>query len=89
MRHGDKVLTVVQPSGKVTLPASLRRQVGLENGGPVVISIEGGEFRILTVREAMSRLQADVGAVLRARGETVDQFLADRRLDAEREGDPA
>lgn len=82
-------LTKVSDSGKLNLPAQLRRQVGLDRGGPVLVRVEDGELRIRTVQEAMRRLQQDARRIFGAGGDTVERFLADRRDEARREGDAA
>lgn len=80
-------LTKVAESGKLSLPAQMRRQVGLEHGGPVLIRVENGEIRIRTVRDAIADLQQRTRRLFAGSGDSVDRFLADRRTEAEREGD--
>lgn len=75
----------VSPSGRVNLPARLRRQIGLEEGGAVLLSVQEGEIRIQTVREAVSRLQEQARRIFADSGGTVDRFIAERREDARRE----
>ena len=82
--NGDRAmdtLTKVSDTGKLNLPAQLRRQVGLDRGGPVLVRVEDGELRIRTVQEAMRRLQQDARRIFAASGETVDRFLTERRED--------
>jgi len=78
-------LTKVSETGKLNLPAQLRRQLGLEHGGPVLVRLVDGELRIRTVQEAMRRLQQDARRIFGASGDKVDRFLADRREEAARE----
>lgn len=80
-------LTKVAESGKLNLPAQMRRQVGLEHGGPVLIRVENGEIRIRTVRDAIADLQQRTRRLFAGSGDNVDRFLADRRAEAKREGD--
>lgn len=44
MKKGDSNVAFLQvsPRGQLTLPASIRRQVGLEGGDPVVVSVKDG-----------------------------------------------
>lgn len=72
----------VSEAGRLNLPAQLRREVGLEHGGPVVIRVEDGEIRIRTARAVMEELQAFAQERLAGSGDSVDQFLADRRQAA-------
>ncbi len=78
-------LTKISETGKLNLPAQLRRQLGLERGGPVLVRLVDGELRIRTVQEAMRRLQQDARRIFGAGADSVDRFLADRREEAGRE----
>ncbi len=75
-------LTKVSDTGKLNLPAQLRRQVGLDRGGPVLVRVEDGELRIRTVQEAMRRLQQDARRIFAGSGDSVTRFVAERREDA-------
>ncbi len=50
-------VTRVSESGKLSLPAQMHRQVGLEQGGPVLVRVEDGEIRVRTVRDSILRVQ--------------------------------
>jgi bifunctional DNA-binding transcriptional regulator/antitoxin component of YhaV-PrlF toxin-antitoxin module len=77
----------VSESGRLGLPAELRKAVGLDRGGDVVIELDGADIRIRTVREVVARAQALSNQLLADKSEgSVDAFLAERRKDAEREG---
>jgi AbrB family looped-hinge helix DNA binding protein len=76
------VLTKVSELGKVNIPTQIRRQTGLERGGPVVMTVVAGEIRLRPVRAVLSSLQSDADAVFAASGETVEHFLAERRAEA-------
>ena len=71
----------------MNIPAQIRRQVGLENGGPVMISVVDGEVRMRVLRDVLAGLQADARGVFAGTGETVEGFLRERRAEAAREGD--
>jgi|1185.fasta_scaffold188550_1 antitoxin component of MazEF toxin-antitoxin module len=75
-------LTRVSDSGKLNLPSHLRKMVGLEKGGPVMIRFENGELRIRTVRSILEELQREAQALFAGSGESVNKFLADRRAEA-------
>lgn len=83
------IVTKIAEGGKVNIPAQIRRQVGLEHGGPVMVSVVDGEIRIRAVRHVLAGLQNDARQVFAGSGETVDGFLRDRRAEALREGDIA
>jgi len=72
----------VSETGRLSLPAELRRAVGLERGGPVRIEVIDGAIRIRTMKEVRDRIRAiaqESGLVDRA---SVADFLGWR--DAER-----
>ena len=67
--------------GKIVIPAELRREFGIHEGDSLVIERrEEGGLTIKTfadvVREEQQAFRAAVGPEY-----TVDQFLADRRID--------
>ena len=68
----------VSESGRLSLPADVRRLVGLENGGDVVIELDGQTIRVRTVEEVVADAQALMRELLGDRKLTVDDFLADR-----------
>jgi bifunctional DNA-binding transcriptional regulator/antitoxin component of YhaV-PrlF toxin-antitoxin module len=70
----------VSESGRLSLPAEVRREVGLEKGGPVRIDLVDGSIRIRTMSEIKDRIQAmarDSGLTEKA---SVAGFLS-RRAD--------
>jgi AbrB family looped-hinge helix DNA binding protein len=84
------ILTKVSELGKMNIPVQVRRQAGLERGGPVLMTVVNDEIRLRPVRAVLSSLQADAQAVFAGSGDTVDRFLEQRRADAVREdADPA
>ncbi len=48
----------VSETGRLSLPAELRRVVGLERGGPVRIEVIDGSIRIRTMKEVKDRIRA-------------------------------
>ena len=82
-----EVLSRVSDSGRFNVPASLRKMVGLESGGPVVVRVEGGELRIRTVRDLMTELQGEARALFAGSGESVEGFLEGRRAEAAGDGE--
>jgi len=73
-------------TGRLTVPLGTRAAVGLERGGPVVLEVVDGELRVRSVAQAMERARAQTRELTRGlKGVSVDDFLADRRREAERE----
>jgi hypothetical protein len=77
----------VSAAAKMNLAARVRRAVGLENGGPVLVSVVDGEIRIRAVRSVLADLEAEAQVAFSGFGETVDGFPWERRKGAKDERD--
>ena len=76
----------VSKSGRLSLPAAFRKAVGLEDGGRVIVELDENEMRVLTQRQAIARAQALYKKALGKKpGTSVDEFIAERHREAERE----
>jgi AbrB family looped-hinge helix DNA binding protein len=84
MGHENQPIKV-SPNGRLSIPAKQRKALGLEGGGMVVVRVQDGELRIRTVKAVLDELCAVVAPALKASGDSVDQFIADRRAEAARE----
>lgn len=72
----------VSETGRLSIPAEVRKAVGLERGGDVVVEVDGQTIRIRTVDEVVSEAQGIVRAFFSNRKDvTVDDFIAARRAD--------
>jgi bifunctional DNA-binding transcriptional regulator/antitoxin component of YhaV-PrlF toxin-antitoxin module len=83
MTYQAKMIT----GGKVVVPAEIRRQLGVKDGDPIYFEQdEHGRFVIKSyaqkVREAQAWFRAQVGPY---EGSMVDDFIAEKRLEAEDE----
>jgi bifunctional DNA-binding transcriptional regulator/antitoxin component of YhaV-PrlF toxin-antitoxin module len=73
-------------AGRLSLPAEFRKTVGLERGGDVVVELTGKEIRVRTVDEVVARAQELTRRLLADKaGVSVDDFLAERRREAEQD----
>jgi AbrB family looped-hinge helix DNA binding protein len=76
----------VMPNGRMSLPAELRRRHGLSAGGQVIVEETDDGIILRTVGQAVARAQALSRELMAGKsGATVDDFLADRRQEAETE----
>jgi AbrB family looped-hinge helix DNA binding protein len=76
----------VSETGRLSIPADMRKAIGLEHGGDVVVELNGKEIHIRTVAEALARAQELTRRALEGKpGFTVDDFITWRRSEAERE----
>lgn len=79
----DRYLTFrTDAKGRTVIPAALRLQAGIREGGDVLVGhVEEGRL-IVETRDAVKRRLQDRAAASRAEG-VVDRLLADRAADAE------
>ena len=76
---------VLGESGRIVLPASIRKEFGLQPGERLTVTSKGGEIRILSRKMALDSIRADI---IRQRGSLdglLDEFLAEKREEAARE----
>ena len=67
------------------IPAQARKALGLESGGPVVLTLVEGELRVRSVAAAMAELQLQAASFLSDDEASVNAFLTARRAEAAKE----
>lgn len=78
----DKV--IMADNGRLVVPASLRQQLGMPKGGKMIAAIRDGVLMLEPFEAAVRRAQATARSFLKpGEGSVVDEFLAERRRDAE------
>lgn len=75
----------MKADGRVVIPASFRRALGVRAGDEVVLRIEDNELRITTMKHRVARAQRLVRKHIRAGVSLVDELIADRRKEAKNE----
>ncbi len=82
-----KTWVTVAPNGRVSLPVEVRRRLGIERGGNLLLDDEGeaGALTLLTPEAAVRRVQRLARELLGGNLPTVDEFLAERREEATRQ----
>jgi AbrB family looped-hinge helix DNA binding protein len=76
---------ILGESGRIVLPASIRKEFGLEAGERLTVIGNGGEIRILSRRMALESIRA---GIIKQRGSLngiLDEFIEDRRKEARKE----
>lgn len=72
-------------SGRIVLPAAIRKKFGLEPGERLTVIDDGGTIRILSRKMALDSIRA---GILKQRGSLkgiLNEFLAERRKEVRRE----
>ena len=75
----------VNENGRVVIPASFRKRLGIRAGDEVVLQIQGDELRITTLKRNMERAQRLVRKHVKAGTSLVDELIAERRETARNE----
>lgn len=71
--------------GKVALPASIRRALVMPDGEKIFIEKEEGRIVIRTQAQAIREAQAELREYVPEGVSLVDELIADRRREAEKE----
>ena len=75
----------VNQNGRVVIPASFRKALGINVGDEVVLRIEDDELRITTLRRRIQRAQESVRRYVKPGESLVDELIAERREAAKHE----
>lgn len=69
-------------NGRLVIPAPFRRELGIEPGDDLVLTVGDGELHITTRKHAIARAQAVVRAHTGADQSLVDELCEERRAEA-------
>ncbi|PYT95730.1 MAG: AbrB family transcriptional regulator [Acidobacteria bacterium] len=75
----------VNENGRVVIPASFRKALGINIGDEVVLRMEDDELRITTVKRRVARAQRLVRKHVKRGTSLVDELIAERREAARNE----
>jgi AbrB family looped-hinge helix DNA binding protein len=81
----DEVRTKLTQGGRVVIPATYRRALGIVPGDEVLLRIIDGEIRMLSRAEAIRRAQAMVRRHVKKTRSLVRELREERRAEAENE----
>ncbi len=82
----EETRTRVNENGRVVIPSSFRKALGIRVGDEVVLRIEGDELRITTQQRRIQRAQGRARQYLKPGTSLVDELLAERREAAKQNG---
>jgi len=69
----------VNENGRVVIPASFRKRLGIRVGDEVVLRIQDDELRITTLKRSIERAQRLVREHVKPGTSLVDELIAERR----------
>ena len=71
--------------GRLQIPADIRRALGLNDGDEVRMEVVDGELRVRSFRETLARVRERLRPYAVPGISIVDELIAERRAEAERE----
>ena len=75
----------VNENGRVVIPASFRKALGIRGGDELVLRMQDDELRITTLKNRVARAQRRIGRYLRKGDRLSDELVAERRAAGSRE----
>jgi len=85
MTMQEETRTRINQNGRVVIPASFRKALGINIGDEVVLRIEDEELRISTLKRRIERAQRLVRQHVKPGTSLADELIAERREAAKRE----
>ena len=75
----------IDEQGRIEIPAELRAVLFLRPGAKVTLLVDDGELHIIPARTAIRRVPPVYQEYVPGSGDSVDDFIAERHREAERE----
>ncbi len=82
---GNESQVRINESGRVVIPASFRRALGINSGDTLVVRIENNELRLTTLRQRLAKARQIIRKHVPSTTSLVDELIAERRQAAKRE----
>ncbi|MBI2917749.1 MAG: AbrB/MazE/SpoVT family DNA-binding domain-containing protein [Chloroflexi bacterium] len=76
--------TKLGPGGRIVIPADYRKALGLKPGDDLILILDEGELRLMTLRRAIERAQAIVRRYVPEGRLLSEELLEERREEAAR-----
>jgi AbrB family looped-hinge helix DNA binding protein len=75
----------VNENGRVVIPASYRKALGIKAGDEVILRMEDDELRITTMKRRLERARRRIQQYVKPGVSLADELIAERREAAKRE----
>jgi AbrB family looped-hinge helix DNA binding protein len=73
----------VSPSGRLSIPADVRKQLGLEKGGSLMLNVDEFGITLTNFQQRVAKAQSLYREYSKGKPRTsVDDFMAEKRADA-------
>lgn len=76
--------TIIREGGRLVIPSAYRKALGLKPGDEVLLSLEDGEIRVVSTRQAVARAQTLVRHYIPKGRKLSEELIKDRREEATR-----
>lgn len=76
--------TTIREGGRLVIPSAYRKALGLKPGDEVLLSLEDGEIRVVSTRQAVARAQTLVRRYIPKGRKLSDELIKDRQEEAAR-----
>lgn len=74
--------TIISEGGRLVIPASYRKALGIKPGDEVLLTLEDGEIRVISMHQAVARAQALVRRYVPADRNLSGELIEERREEA-------
>ena len=82
--------TRLEKSGRILIPAAVRRQLGLSEGSQVLLKVEeSGTLQVTSRSQALAKVREEIRKYIPAGRDLAEELILDRRAEVEREDEEA
>ncbi|MDD5095271.1 MAG: AbrB/MazE/SpoVT family DNA-binding domain-containing protein [Dehalococcoidia bacterium] len=78
----NRVKTKISNGGRLVIPAAYRKELGINPGDDVVLTLEEGEIRLITAQHAIKRAQTMVRRYISENVSLSEELIQERREEA-------
>jgi AbrB family looped-hinge helix DNA binding protein len=78
--------TRLEKSGRILIPAAVRRQLGLSAGSQVLVKVEAsGALQVTSRSQALTKVREEIRKYIPVGQDLAEELIRDRRAEVERE----
>jgi AbrB family looped-hinge helix DNA binding protein len=82
--------TRLEKSGRILIPAAVRRHLGLSEGSQVLVKVEeSGTLQVTSRSQALARVRQEIRKYIPAGEDLAEELIRDRRAEIDREDEQA
>jgi AbrB family looped-hinge helix DNA binding protein len=86
----ESYTTHLEKSGRILIPAAVRRQLGLSEGSPVLVKVEeSGALKVTSRSQALAKFRKRIRKHIPAGQDLAEQLIRDRRAEVKRDDEKA